>query len=101
MKLTRQQIELIKVEDDRAYFEVLGYEYTFECAFNYETENHKAELDYGNGTGQLECTEVVFIDVSYISYLYESDNSVRGGLDVKKADLEDMIKEHLEYNLND
>ena len=101
MKLTKEQIELIEVEDDRAYFDVIGQDYTFECAFDYETEDHKAELDYFNGTGLLACTEVTFIDISYISYLYESDNSVRGGLDVNKTDLEDMIKEKLEYTLND
>jgi len=100
MKVTKEQIELLSIEDDRAEFAVDGT-YSFNAAFDYETEQFKAELDYFNGTGQLKCTEVSFIDVSYISYLYDAEETPLGGFDVSKSDLEDIIKTELENQLND
>lgn len=96
--INKKELELMDLEDDRAYFSYL--EFTFEVAFDYETENHKAELDYFNGTGLLECTEVSFIDICYISHLYDEDNNSVGYVDARKSDLEDMIKEKLENELN-
>lgn len=100
MKVTKEQIELLSIEDDRAEFAVDGT-YSFNVAFNYDTEQFNNELDHFNGTGQKACTEVCFIDVSYISYLYDADESPLGGFDVSKSDLEDIIKDELENQLND
>lgn len=100
MKVKTEQLELIEIQDDRAEFTVDG-NYNFHVAFDYETEVLKAELDYYNGTGQVECTEVSFIDIRYISYLYDADETPLGGFDVSKLDLEYIIKTELENQLND
>lgn len=99
MKVDKKQLELLSIEDDRAFFAVDGV-FNFDVSFDYETEDIKAELDYFNGTGVLECTEVTFIDVIYISYLYDEETPL-GGFDVDKSDLENIIKEKLESDLND
>ena len=99
MKVLKNQLELLDIQDDKAYFAVDGV-FSFDVSFNYETEEVKAELDYFNGTGVLECTEVTFIDVIYISYLYDEETPL-GGFDVNKSDLENIIKEKLESDLND
>jgi hypothetical protein len=99
MKVENNQLELIEIQDDKAFFNVKGLDYNFNVAFDYETELVQAELDYFMGTGLLACTEVTFIDVTYISYLYNEDEPL-GNFDVSKSELENIIKSKLEYNLN-
>ena len=101
MKIEDNKIELEKIEDDTAYFYVNDLDYTFEAKFNYSTEVLKGELDYENGTGQVECTEVSFMSVAYVSFLYDSSLNSQGEADVNKTHLENLIQKDLEYILND
>tara|TARA_R110000803_G_scaffold192742_2_gene255639 strand:- start:245 stop:544 length:300 start_codon:yes stop_codon:yes gene_type:complete len=99
MKVENNQLELIEIQDDVAFFNVKELNYTFDVAFDYETELVQAELDFFMGTGLLACVEVSFIDINYVSYLYDEDKPL-GSFDVSKSELETIIKSKLEYDLN-
>lgn len=90
MKVEKKQLELLEVNED-AYFNVKGYGYSFECEFILETSRSKSELDYNNGTGLQEDFNIDFIDICYISSLYDADNNEVDVIDIDKTILEELI----------